>query len=357
MDPAPERDLPRVWFLAPFAAIPLPPWVVGLGIAALVTAAYVAMELVFQALGRTPSGGDLGSRADLRPVVPVALLLGYIPAAVCYMIRAGARAWREIRPLVRNTDEELAALEEALPALTRRGFRLAGLAGALVWLVLLSILVPVPFLQIFHVQHWSPYNWFSFTTNLVLFAMFAQVIYASVRVTKGARLGEQLAWDIDLLDLRPLRPLVRQGLTGAFLWIVAISLVSLAFLGSPDKRGEDLLFQAGVLVVAFAGALAALANPLRGAHRLIAWKKRKELDALNAAIRGDRSALAGTGVEAQADKLSLADMVAYRNLVAAVHEWPVERGALLRILLYLGIPIGSWVGGALVERFVEALLE
>ena len=31
MDPAPERDLPRVWFLAPFAAIPLPPWLVGLG--------------------------------------------------------------------------------------------------------------------------------------------------------------------------------------------------------------------------------------------------------------------------------------------------------------------------------------
>jgi hypothetical protein len=98
-------------------------------------------------------------------------------------------------------------------------------------------------------------------------------------------------------------------------------------------------------------------RPLVRHHRLIAWKKRKEIDALNAAIRGDRHALAGTGVEAQADKLSLADIVAYRILVTAVHEWPVERGAILRIVLYLGIPIGSWVGGALVERFVGALLE
>ncbi|RIK94533.1 MAG: hypothetical protein DCC71_23590, partial [Proteobacteria bacterium] len=52
----------------------------------------------------------------------------------------------------------------------------------------------------------------------------------------------------------------------------------------------------------------------------------------------------------------LADLVAWRGLVAAVHEWPLDAPALSRFLLYLAIPVGSWLGGALVERVVDGVL-
>jgi predicted MFS family arabinose efflux permease len=40
-----------------------------------------------------------------------------------------------------------------------------------------------------------------------------------------------------------------------------------------------------------------------------------------------------------------------------VREWPVDASTLTRFALYLAIPVGSWLGGALVERLVNALLD
>jgi hypothetical protein len=37
--------------------------------------------------------------------------------------------------------------------------------------------------------------------------------------------------------------------------------------------------------------------------------------------------------------------------------WPIDAPTLRRFALYLAIPFGSWFGGALVERMVDALLD
>ena len=56
---------------------------------------------------------------------------------------------------------------------------------------------------------------------------------------------------------------------------------------------------------------------------------------------------------------SLADLVAYRGLVDAAREWPFDASTVRRFGLYMLIPLGSWLGGALVERlmFLETDLE
>jgi hypothetical protein len=54
---------------------------------------------------------------------------------------------------------------------------------------------------------------------------------------------------------------------------------------------------------------------------------------------------------------SLADWIAYRGLIESVREWPVDAPTLRRFTLYLAIPLGSWLGGALVERMIDALLD
>ena len=47
----------------------------------------------------------------------------------------------------------------------------------------------------------------------------------------------------------------------------------------------------------------------------------------------------------------------WRDAVAQFREWPFDAAALRRFGLYLLIPADSWVGGALVERFVNAVLD
>jgi hypothetical protein len=50
-------------------------------------------------------------------------------------------------------------------------------------------------------------------------------------------------------------------------------------------------------------------------------------------------------------------IVAYRQVVDGVREWPFDASTVMRFALYLLIPLGSWSGGALVERVIDSLLE
>jgi hypothetical protein len=43
-------------------------------------------------------------------------------------------------------------------------------------------------------------------------------------------------------------------------------------------------------------------------------------------------------------------------VVEGVSAWPFDSSTAVRILLYLLIPLGSWAGGAIVERFIDSLL-
>ena len=73
---------------------------------------------------------------------------------------------------------------------------------------------------------------------------------------------------------------------------------------------------------------------------------------LRRAIRSERERTArgeGTGGR-------LADLLAYEARIASVSEWPIDGFTLLRLSFYLFLPVGSWLGGALVERLVSRLL-
>jgi hypothetical protein len=52
----------------------------------------------------------------------------------------------------------------------------------------------------------------------------------------------------------------------------------------------------------------------------------------------------------------LGELIVYRQFVDDLSEWPFDVSTVLRLLLYLLIPLVSWLGGALVERSVDTLL-
>jgi hypothetical protein len=160
---------------------------------------------------------------------------------------------------------------------------------------------------------------------------------------------------IDLFDLRPLVCFARQGLSNALLNVGFVSILALSLFES----GFGVVFGLVGLMnlgVSAAGQLL----PVRGAHLRIRAAKGAELDWCRERLREARAQLAAPEVPrpgSAATDARLADLLAYRAFVEGVREWPFDASTLVRFGLYLLIPLGSWAGGALVERLIDALLE
>lgn len=152
---------------------------------------------------------------------------------------------------------------------------------------------------------------------------------------------------VDLLDLRPLASIPRQGLRHALLGAGLFAIVSLALVDvAIAPKLIDVLVAA--LLANAALSAAALLLPARGLRDAIVAAKRAELDATVTGLRRSRESAPGAR--------PLADLLAWRAFVAAVPKWPFDAPTVGRFLLYLAIPLVSWLGGALVERPVDALL-
>ena len=128
----------------------------------------------------------------------------------------------------------------------------------------------------------------------------------------------------------------------------------LLFLNIPlDRLGTAYGAVLGILC--FAGV--AFVLPLRSARRLIRRAKARELSRVNDEIRQSRGTALASRAVVDAGAARLPGLIAYRGLVEAVREWPLDTPTLGRFALYLAIPVGGWLGGALVERLVDAVLD
>jgi hypothetical protein len=254
--------------------------------------------------------------------------------------------------MLRGTPAELDALEresQRRPVWVLRG---AGCLGV-------AIALAVPLLEttpeawsVYDWNHWSPEStWHRFLSPVVgwwLLRLAGLMLWDS-RFT--SRLAAKID-RIDLLDPRPLEAFVRFGLANALRVTGFVALFSFLLI----DLARYAWMVGFVAVVTVAVATAALLLPVRGVHRRIRDAKQAELAAVHAAIRGEPEALKTSALAGRREAPTLADLVAYREVVAGVREWPFDAPTYTRFALYLLIPLGSWLGGAFVERMVDALL-
>ena len=137
----------------------------------------------------------------------------------------------------------------------------------------------------------------------------------------------------------------------ALVWLVmaglfALNVVDAGYLGSVI----------GLSLLSLGVATASVLPPMLGARARVRDCKREELARVSSALRGDGAALEGSVLERRAANVSVTDLLAWRDHVSALPEWPFDTPMLLRLLLYGAIPVGSWVGGAFVERLLESTL-
>jgi len=92
--------------------------------------------------------------------------------------------------------------------------------------------------------------------------------------------------------------------------------------------------------------------PMWPAHKLIKASKAEQLLRCNTQLDEMMR-------ESMAEPSRLAEinnLLDHRQHLQRVPDWPIDIGAVSRLILYLIIPPVTWVGAALIENAVDALL-
>ncbi len=181
-----------------------------------------------------------------------------------------------------------------------------------------------------------PFTFF-LTTRVTFFTMTFLV-----RLTEAAK----KSLEVDLLAPERLAPLGRAGLHGSLLFVGAAALASLSVV----IGGSAIQYL--IIATLVVSATLAFLYPVRGASGRIRAAKQQALARIREEIRGDRERM--TNDPAAAGRLP--GLLAYEARIERVSEWPFDSPTLARFGLLLLLPLLSWLGGALVERALDAVL-
>jgi hypothetical protein len=286
-------------------------------------------------------------REDLRLAFVLCLSAAYLPAASIYLVRSARRAVSELASVLEPAGEMTGV--ETAGEYDRSRFRTAGVVGVCLAIVttVLSELDPSDLSAFVQLSQEAYFH----RTMLIWIGWFGgRVAYSTwTESTRFSKIGRERI-KLDLLDLRVVAPITRFGLRQALVTIGFFSVILPMFY---DSHAAPNLFWILLVFALLTLSLAAasLLIPLRGVQHAIARGKECELARVNDQIR---MALAASD---SPSRPSLADWIAYRGLIESVREWPIDAPTLRRFALYLAIPLGSWFGGALVERMVDTLLD
>jgi hypothetical protein len=327
------------WTSRVYEAFPAHPFWIGIAFT-------IALLVVFFAGRIVVDGASDSAPGDLRVAITQILMMTYSASAYAYLLMAARKTTQDLSPVARDLPHWQTILDRA---------------GKHPWWVLLLVgaasylLIGVPVTNATTPAPVNPWEWQFWNYDVLwhrvttVFFVWWAGCFCYVVVVESARLSS-IAEDIesmDLLDMRPYQPLVRQGLTNALLVIGMVSVLSLLAVESryiPVLVGFWIVF----IVLAWIGMML----PLRGIRRKIRVAKNEELEWCRQSLGSSRDALkSGAG-----EKLSVADILAYRTMIETMRNWPFDSPTLVRFTLYLLIPLGSWLGGAFVERGLDFFL-
>lgn len=293
----------------------------------------------------------------------VSLLGGYTVSVTSFSILSDWKDMVRLLPMLDDKADHLLAAWRSPDRPQLHYGRMAGLAGMALGVFVMLVTVP-GLVDVLRLRFLLPIGpspiegavafvplWF-LVTGPVLFYILGQGFFFSI--SEGVflrRLQRDCLW-VDLLDIDRLAPLTRIAMRRSVVWIIGATLGSLFFLSAGIERTALEPLFIGICVV----AVGVLMPPLIRVHRHIVRTKKEELDTLRAAIREERDLALGRDERGAQAVARLPGLIAFEQRIDQVREWPVDFGTASRFALYLGIPVFSWVGGALVEKLVDAFL-
>jgi hypothetical protein len=323
-------------------ALGVGPFWFGLGTLLAYLLLWLAWGVVIDASGGVPCWQSGWPR--IRWELVNAVMIAYLAAATAVAVEGARRDLRALRPRLAGTPEEFEDLLDRATNTPARWLHLAGALGVVVGVLIVDLDPHVWGGRRFDLAN-PELVWVFFRnvlTNWLAWRLGAHELVLAAGFTRAAR-----RVSLDLLDARPLSPFARKSQRSVGLWAGFLVIFSTFWLG--DVAGSANAFFL-VLILAFLVPIYLV--PLLGVHRRLVAAKQGELDRVNERIR---RMIPGEGA-APAAQASLADWIAWRRLVEDAREWPLEAPALVRSLLFVTLGVGSWLGGALVERLLGAIL-
>jgi hypothetical protein len=199
---------------------------------------------------------------------------------------------------------------------------------------------------------WPPELWWHRLLGLFT-GLWTGCLFAAVWDTAAltSRLADRVD-PVDLLDLSVWSPFVKQGLLTTLLVIGGFTVQALRLY-----EPQEWIALVMVLGASLPLALLGLWLPVRGAHRRIRQAKEAELVRISERIRQASTVLldgsADGSPRTSADQMP--GLVAYRQLIEGVPEWPFQSSTFFQVALYLLIPIGSLIVREMAEGLVGQL--
>ncbi|MDH3620937.1 MAG: hypothetical protein OER91_08610 [Gammaproteobacteria bacterium] len=335
----PAKSYTTPWTLRAYDALPGSPLRIGIGFT-------IGLLLVFF-IGRSLVGNAENSDPDdLRVALTQILMVAYSASAYAYLLMTARKTTHDLTPVAGHVPQWQMKVERA----GKHPWWILPLVGASSYLVLGVAVTNVTTPEPVNPWDWHGWNYDVFwhrATTVVFVWWLACLCYVSVvESLRLSRLSDHIE-SLDLLELLPYQALIRQGLTNALLVIGMVSIMSL--LGVESRYGTVLVgFWIAFIGLAWAGMML----PLRGIRKKIKAAKDKELDWCRQTLKTARDELkSGAG-----PRQSIAELMAYRSMIENIRNWPFDNPTLVRFSLYLLIPLGSWLGGAFVERGLDFFL-
>ncbi len=336
------------WTLRLLDGLPGSPALFALGLAVLASGLLLLWELWSGRLEWLVANYPYGLR-NVRIAVGLIAMVAYVPTATLYVIRGARRTVDGLRPLVRLEDAAVRALVDTAGTQSAPAFRRAGWQGVFVAL-LVPIIADVPLGEFpYSLDLPAEVVWHRVALPFIGWWGGRLLYVIGVESQRLSALAHGLR-RIDLFDPKPLLPFARQGLTHALLLIGSVALfVVMSFF----EVGLGLAV-GFIALLTLPAAASGMLLPVRGVHSLIRAEKQRRLAWCRERLRTlETSSAAGPDGPATRE---LADVLTLRSHLEAVREWPFDTKVLVRLAIYLVIPLGSWAGAALVERAVDAFL-
>lgn len=327
------------WTLRIYDALPGSPLWIGIAFAS-------ALLLLF-VIGRVFLGNpETAVPTDFRVAITQILMTAYSASAYAGLLISARRTTHNLAPIAQRNPQ----WQEIVDRAGKHRCWVLLLVGAASYLLIGVGVTNATTSAPVNPWDWHGWNydlyWHRITTVFFVWWIGCLCFVTVVESSRLSRLSNQIE-TLDLLDLHPYQPLIRQGLTNALLVLGMVSVMSLLAI---ESRYWPALV--GFWVTFIAMAWAGMMLPLRGIRRKITIAKRKELDWCDQALIRARDDLKSGAP----DQKSVAEIVAYQNMIEGIRNWPFDSSTLARFALYLMIPLGSWLGGAFVERGLDFFL-
>jgi len=318
------------------------PVALGLSISATLLIGLLLHEYILDRF--TVISGEEDLLRDFRTAVVDVLLAGYLVGAYYAVLRSARNTIDELKKTWKPATDALGV--GSAGNIGKRALFTMGLVGVLLAAIMNHLTTESPW----DWSTWEPEVWWHRILGLFIswwFTWFAMAVSdSSARISLlTARIGS-----VDLLDQSLWFPPVKHGLLTAMLTVGAVSISSL-YLTDPKEWPGVVI----VLGVCLPLALITLLLPVRGVHRRISKAKQSEIEWIRSRIRQSRSLLHNSPSDVLPGQM--ADLTAYLELIEGVPVWPLQASTIVRLLLYLVMPIASWAGNLTIGTALDQLFK